>query len=320
MGAGTMGANIALSFASHGQAVQLHDVDPAQLKKALQTIRTHAALLREYGMVTEPLEQVMGRITCVPRLEEAVDGADLVIEAVLEKIQLKQQVFTQLDRLCAPETVLASNTSTFAPSVMAFGLQHAERKQRFLVMHYWNPAHLMPLVELVPHPESLPSMVEEIRALLVRCGKAPVIVRKEIDGFIGNRLAFALQREAMALVEQGVATPEDIDTVAKTGFGRRIPVTGIFGTADLGGLDVYLEICRSLFPQLNADRTVPMQLKRRVGHGHLGVKTGCGWNAYTPEQIAALTDVLTRELIRQLQRDRGAVAADVARPPATFSD
>lgn len=315
-----MGANIALSFASCGQSVHLHDVEPRQLEKAWQTIRANATLLRKHGMVAEPLDQVLDRITGVRRLEDAVAGADLVIEAVLEKIQLKQQIFTQLDRLCPPETVLASNTSTFAPSVMAFGLQHGERKQRFLVMHYWNPAHLMPLVELVPHPESLPSVVEEIRALLVRCGKAPVIVRKEIDGFIGNRLAFALQREALALVEQGVATPEDIDTVAKTGFGRRIPVTGIFGTADLGGLDVYLEICRSLFPQLNADRTVPMQLKRRVANGNLGVKTGRGWNTYTPEQLTALTDSLTRELIRQLQRDHGVDAAGVERPPATFSD
>jgi 3-hydroxybutyryl-CoA dehydrogenase len=164
-------------------------------------------------------------------------------------------------------------------------------------------------------------VTEEVRQLLVRCNKTPVLVRKEIDGFIGNRLAFALQREAMDLVARGVATPEDIDTVARTSFGRRIPVSGIFGTADLGGLDVYLEVCRSLFPQLCNDRVLPEALRRSVEHGHLGVKTRHGWKQYTAEEVAALNESLTGELVRQLQRDRKTPApASPAFTPHEFSD
>ncbi|MDB6169861.1 MAG: 3-hydroxybutyryl-CoA dehydrogenase [Verrucomicrobia bacterium] len=304
IGSGTMGANIALHFAAHGQAVSLHDSNAAQLEKALRVVRQNAALLSEHGLITEAVDTVVARIRLEPEFESAAAGADLVIEAVPEKMQLKQRLFMQLDRVCGPQAILASNSSTFVPSSMAVGFVSTERKARFLVMHFWNPAHLMPLVEIVPHPDASPPVVDSVMALLVRCGKRPVVVRKEIAGFIGNRLAFALQREAMDLVAKGVASPEDIDTVAKNSFGRRIPITGIFGTADLGGLDVYLEVCRSLFPDLCSDRTPPAALGNLVRHGRLGIKSGEGWNRYTEAQIALLNESLTRELVHQLHRAR----------------
>lgn len=304
IGAGTMGANIALNFATSGREVLLHDSEPAQLEKAGRIARGNAALLQRHDLLAEPVDRLLARIITSPKLEEAVRGADLVIEAVPEKLQLKRAIFTQLDRLCGPATILASNSSTFVPSSMSVGFVNAARKTRFLVMHYWNPAHLIPLVELVPHPETLPSIVESVRSLLAGCGKTPVVVRREIAGFIGNRLAFALQREAMDLVAKGVASPEDIDTVARSSFGRRIPVTGIFGTADLGGLDVYLEVCRSIFPDLCNDLVPPSLLGRLVQQGALGVKAGGGWSAYSPAQLAALTEALTSELVHHMQRDR----------------
>jgi len=304
VGAGTMGANIALSFASARCAVRLHDVNATQLENALALIRANAAQLHEHGLLDESVDDVVQRVEVSPTLESAVRDADLVIEAVPENLQLKWRIFTELDRVCGATTILASNTSSFVPSSLATGLVNPARRQRFLVMHYWNPAHLMPLVELVPHAETLPVVVERVRELLLRCAKQPVVLRKEIAGFIGNRLAFALQREAMDLVEKGVASPEDIDVVAKTSFGRRIPISGIFGTADLGGLDVYWEICRQLFPDLCQERAAPVVLTRLVESGRLGVKSGAGWHHYTNDERERLREAFNAELIHYLKRER----------------
>ncbi len=305
IGAGTMGANIALNFAAHGHEVHLHDSQPGQLDKALQTVRANTELLIRHGLLSETVAAVVSRIVCEPGLEPAAREADLVIEAVPEKLELKRRIFEQLAQVCRPEAILASNTSSFVPSLIA-GMLDAGRVKRFLVMHYWNPAHLIPLVELVPHPQTDASVLAGVKVLLGHCGKSPVVLRKEEPGFIGNRLAFALQREAMNLVERGVASQEDIDTVVKTSFGRRMPVSGVFGTADLGGLDVYLEICNSLFPHLCNESSAPAMLKRLVEQGDLGAKTGAGWSKYTPDQIAALRQSMTEELIHQLKRDQGA--------------
>ncbi len=304
IGAGTMGANIALSFAAHGFGVCLCDVSEAQLDKARSTILKHAAMMLEHGLVSGSAEDSLSRISFDTRMDVSVVGVDLVIEAVRENLQLKLQVFTKLDRLCAPEVILASTTSTFVPTALAAGLVNPSRKSRFLVMHYWNPAHLIPLVEVVPHSETSLEVLDFVRALLLQCRMLPVLLRKEISGFIGNRLAFALQREAMGLIANGVATAEDIDQVVTSGFGRRVPITGIFGTADLGGLDVYLAICRQLFPDLCNDTNPPAILARQVEQGRLGVKTGEGWRKYSPEQVSVLYSALTKELVHQAQRDR----------------
>lgn len=304
IGAGTMGANIALSFAAHGFGVCVCDVSGAQLDKARDTIRKHAAMMQAHGMGTGDVEELLARISFETRMDVSVAGVDLVIEAVRENLHLKLQVFTKLDRICAPEVVLASTTSTFVPTALAAGLVNPGRKGRFLVMHYWNPAHLIPLVEVVPHGETKPEVLEFVRTLLVQCDMLPVLLRKETPGFIGNRLAFALQREAMSLIANGVATAEDIDQVVTSGFGRRVPVTGIFGTADLGGLDVYLAICRQLFPDLSNDTNPPAILARQVDQGKLGVKTGEGWKKYSPEQVSLLYEALTKELIHQARQDR----------------
>lgn len=297
-----MGANIALSFAVHGFEVRLCDVDEAQLEKARATIRKHAAMLRSHGTTIRTEEEVLAKIVLGTAMNLAVAGVHLVVEAVRENLQIKLQVFTKLDRLCAPDTILASTTSTLMPSALAVGLVNARRRGRFLVMHYWNPAHLIPLVEVVPHPETRPEVLEFAKTLLERCEMLPILLRKEVPGFIGNRLAFALQREAMSLVAKGVATPEDIDKVVTSSFGRRMPLTGIFGTADLGGLDVYLAICRLLFPDLCSDTKPNGELARLVEQGKLGVKTGEGWKAYSPDQADDLYESLTAELIQRARQ------------------
>ena len=303
IGAGTMGANIALSFAVHGFEVRLCDVSEAQLEKARASLRKHAAMMRSHGITTKAEAEVLAKVAFGTDIEQSVDGVNLVLEAVRESLQLKLQVFTKLDRLCAPDVILASTTSTLMPSELAVGLINAHRKSRFLVMHYWNPAHLIPLVEVVPHRETQQEVLDFATTLLERCEMLPIQLRKEVPGFIGNRLAFALQREAMSLVSKGVAAPEDIDKVVKSSFGRRMPLTGIFGTADLGGLDVYLAICRLLFPDLCNDAKPNEQLARLVEQGKLGVKTGEGWKTYSPKQADDLYESLTVELIHRARQD-----------------
>lgn len=300
VGAGTMGANIALDFASHGFAVRLSDISDSQLEVARATVKTNAGLLADHGLFDEVTARI-DEIVFSSDLARAVDGATVVIEAVSENLAIKRTVFAELERLTGTETILASNTSTFMPSVLAEGLSHPER---LLVLHYWNPAHLVPLVEVVPHTGTSSVVVEACRNLLSRCGKQPVVLAQEVEGFIGNRLAFAVQREAMDLVARGIATPEEIDTVVKTGFGRRMPVSGVFGTADLGGLDVYQAVCASLYPNLCDAKAVPAGLVEKVKAGKLGVKTGEGWSQYDEVSGEALREAVAQELIRQAKRDR----------------
>lgn len=300
VGAGTMGANIALDFARHGHAVRLMDLNPAQLDQARATIAANAATLSEHGLLDSD-RSTHETITYGEDLAALADGVSLVVEAVSENLDLKHKVFTSLEAAVSPETILASNTSTFMPSLLAEGRTHPER---LLVLHYWNPAHLVPLVEIVPHPATAPIIVERCRALLAASGKKPVLLEREVEGFIGNRLAFAVQREAMDLVARGIATPEAIDTVVKTGFGRRMPVSGVFGTADLGGLDVYQAVCGSLFNNLCDDKDVPANLAAKVAAGQLGLKSGSGWHDYDDTTAAALRDAVAAELIRQAQQDQ----------------
>jgi len=300
VGAGTMGANIALDFAGHGFSVKLADVNAAQLEIARTTIETNAQLLTQHGLLDHETFRVSD-IVFSADLPQVAAGASVVIEAVSENLAIKQKVFAELDRQCPPDVILASNTSTFMPSKLSAGLTHPER---LLVLHYWNPAHLVPLVEVVPHAGTLPTVVERSRILLEACQKRPVVLKQEVVGFIGNRLAFAIQREAMDLVAQGIATPEDIDTVVKTGFGRRMPVSGVFGTADLGGLDVYQAVCQSLFPNLCDQKEVPAALAERVAANQLGVKTGEGWNRYDAASADALRVAVAEELIRQAKLDQ----------------
>ncbi|MGV3722218.1 MAG: 3-hydroxyacyl-CoA dehydrogenase family protein, partial [Actinomycetota bacterium] len=221
---------------------------------------------------------------------------ELVIEAVSENLELKRALFREIGDYAPKDAVLASNTSSFVPSLLSAA---AGRPERFLVAHYWNPAHLIPLVELVPSSETAPEVVEALCALYERLGKKPVVVRKEVLGFIGNRLQFALLREALSLVESGVATPEDIDTVVRSSFGRRLPVTGLFHTADLAGLDVLLAICRVLFPDLAANEAPGPAMSELVAAGRLGAKTDAGWFTYGPGEAEALRATLGAELIRQ---------------------
>lgn len=286
VGAGLMGHGIALEFASRGYSVTLHDRSADQLALARIAISEGLERLVSAGRITaEAATATPARISFVPDLREAVAEADLVIEAVTENLEVKRAIFRDLDTYAPPHAILASNSSTFMPSLMAAATQ---RPQQVMVAHYFNPPHLLPLVELVRGEQTSEDTVTRLRALYEEIGKSPAVVEKEAPGFVGNRLQMALYREALAIVEAGIATPKDVDTIIKTGFGRRLSVAGVFEIFDAAGLDVTLAVADQLFPEIANSTTAPDFLREHVAQGHLGLKSGEGIYPWPREDAIAL--------------------------------
>ena len=301
LGAGLMGHGIAQDFAVHGYQVHLYARSQARLDQALQNVQSGLALLQRLGRLSpEQAAATLPRIRTGTTLEVLAADADLVVEAVSEDLALKQQLFRTLDGACPQRTILTSTTSALLPSALA---RATLRPDRVLVAHYFNPPALVPLVELVRGPETSDETVATVRDVLLHLGKRPAIVQKEVPGFIGPRLQAALVREALSLVEQGVATPGDIDAVIKYSFGRRLAVAGVFEIGDLAGLDVYLSVAGPLFRALESSPEVSKVLRQKVEQGDLGVKSGQGFYTWTPESAAALRDRIGRALIELAQFD-----------------
>ena len=227
------------------------------------------------------MESALARVETVETLEQSCRDADFVVEAIPENLDLKKDVYAQLDRLCTKETVLASNTSGL--SITAMG-SATGRPDKVVGAHFWNPPNLIPLVEVVRGEQTSRETLRLTTELMLIIGKKPVLVNKEVPGFIGTRLHQALIREAFYLVEQGIATFEDVDTVVKTSFGRRLPITGPFETCDLGGLDTFLAAAGS-WQDLSNQGAPSKILMEMVEKGRLGAKTGKGLYDWDRESV-----------------------------------
>lgn len=298
IGAGLMGHGIAQEFALAGYEVHLHDLNDDLLQSALARIKSNLRMLIEMDLVSPAqAEAAPIRIQTSATLAEVVGEADIIIEAVAEDLAVKQPLFAELDRLSPQHAILASNTSTIVPSLLASATQ---RPDKVLVAHYFNPPYLLPLVEIVPAGQTSDETVTTIYDLMVRLGKRPVLVQKEVTGFIANRLQSALYREALSLVEKGVATPEDVDTVIKNSIGRRWAVAGVFEVFDLAGLDVILAVASQDSPQADYSAAIAL-VEEKVAQGHLGVKTGEGFHEWTPESAEALRQRLAQALVKMAQ-------------------
>jgi 3-hydroxybutyryl-CoA dehydrogenase len=295
IGAGLMGHGIAQVFVTRGYEVCLMDVDQGRLEKARANIRDNLELLAANGIgEAQDIDAAIGRITTTTRLEETALRADFVVEAVSEKLDLKRDLFRDLDSLCPPETVLATNTSVISITEIA---RDASNRGRVVGTHFWNPPYLLPLVEVVPGDDTSPAVVDIACDLLVSVGKHPVRVKKDVPGFVGNRLQHALWREAISIVERGIADAETVDEVVKLGFGMRLPVLGPLENADMVGLDLTLQIHDYILRHIeNSPQPSPL-LKEKVGKGELGFNTGVGFKQWTPQDIERCRKGLQQHLI-----------------------
>ncbi|WP_226618672.1 3-hydroxyacyl-CoA dehydrogenase family protein [Cytobacillus firmus] len=303
LGCGTMGHSIALNAAWAGLSVTMQGISDADLEQGWTNMLKKLEVMLNNGILSESeAGHIQENIKMTVSVEEAVQGATFVIEAVPENIQLKIDLFKRLDALCAPDVILASNTSGLSPTEIASETAHPERT---VVTHFWNPAHLIPLVEVVRGEKTGDEAVERSFQLLKQMKKKPIEVKKEVPGFVGNRLQYALFREAQYLLEEGIASKEDIDDAVTYGIGRRLPVSGPLMTADMGGLDVFSAISDYLFQHLSsAEESLPA-LKKLVSEQKLGDKTGEGYYKWDEAFSKEYNQEREAELIRFLKKDLG---------------
>ena len=252
-------------------------------------------------LTSEEAQAVKDRVTTVTTIEDAVKEATFIIEAVPERLELKQQIFKQLDELCDLSVILASNTSAISPTDIASKTKYPERT---VITHFWHPAHLIPLVEVVRSSKTSDETVERSMKLMNAMNKKPIEVKKEAPGFVGNRLQFALLREAQHILEEGIASKEDIDAAVLYSIGRRLPVTGPFLSADMGGLDVYTDISNYLYKDLSTAKQSTSSMQELLEAGDLGSKTGKGYYEWSTEFTDEMNTEREKELIRYVKKDR----------------
>jgi 3-hydroxybutyryl-CoA dehydrogenase len=299
VGSGLMGHGIGQVFAQGGYDVTLNDVDAERLQKALAGIRQNLNLFVQEALITPAeMANAVARIRLEPDLPSAARDADLVVEATFENLDSKRAVLKRIGELAPERALVASNTSGLSVNAMAPAIAHPER---FVVAHFWNPPHLIPLVEIVRGDRSSPDAVAKVAEVLRSIGKEPVVVRKDVLGFIGNRLQYALFREALALVQDGVCTAADIDTVVRTSFGRRLTTAGPLETADINGADLFYNISKYLFPDLSAMTGPPPFFEKLIAEGKTGVRAGAGFRDWPGDRAERIREARDRELIRWLK-------------------
>jgi 3-hydroxybutyryl-CoA dehydrogenase len=281
-----MGHGIAQVFALAGHDVAVTD----SFEPNLDTVKTRiTANLRDLG----DDETAVRRVRPIADLAEAVGDADYVVEAISEDLPLKQKLFAEIESLVRPDTILASNTSVMPITAIMQGLRE---RSRALGTHWWNPPYLVPLVEVIGTQWTSPQAIEWTMNLHAAAGKQPAHVKKDIPGFIGNRLQHALWREAVSLVEHGICDAETVDTVIKAAFGRRLAVLGPLENADMVGTDLTLAIHKTVLPDIDSRPGPSPYLEQLVATGKLGFKSGEGFRKWSPEEQAALRAKVVQHL------------------------
>lgn len=309
IGTGMMGPGIAGSLALGGLEATILSRTEETAAKGLEAARAQLRILAENGLAEiAGVRDASGRLSASSAFDETIARADLVIESAPENMDLKQKLFARLDSLANAGAVLASNTSGL--SITAIGA-HCRHPERVLTAHFWNPPHLMPLVEIVQGEKTWPEIAQGLRELLAACGKVPVIVKRDRPGQLGNRLQMALVREAAYIVEEGIADVEDVDLVAKNGFGLRMPAYGIFEHQDAVGLDMGLGIVDYVAKDLYNLPKAPNVYRAKVARGELGAKTGKGfydWSKKSIDEVKAQRDRFVIEVLRGRRQKREAAA------------
>ncbi|MBV9524099.1 MAG: NAD(P)-binding domain-containing protein [Alphaproteobacteria bacterium] len=301
IGNGIIGHGIAEIFAAAGWQVRLVGRDPESLAAALGKIKASLQVFEAHGLThSAATEAALRRITTTTRLEDAA-AASLVIEAVPEDMALKRDIFGRLDAICDAAAVLASSSGHLASELV----EKVRRRERVIATHFWYPPQLIPLVEVCAGPQTAPDLAGRVCDILRAVGKEPVVIDKEVAGFIGNRIQFAALREAWALWAAGIASAAAIDAVVRNSIGRRLSITGPIESADVGGLDTMYNFACFLQPDLDASPLPPSAIAQLVGAGKRGLQNGAGVYDWSQRDGAALLEARREELIRWLKRDRG---------------
>jgi 3-hydroxybutyryl-CoA dehydrogenase len=299
IGTGMMGPGIALVFAQGGSRVAMAGRSDAGVWRGLSRLEAALTFLIDRGLLANDQARMLReRVRATTDLEDAVAGTGLVQESIVEDLAEKRALFARLAELCPPETLLTSDTSGLLISDIARGLP---QPGRIATMHFWNPPFLVPLVELTQGEGTSEETIDLLLALLRRCGKAPVVARKDVPGQIANRLQHALLREALYMVQEGIASAEDVDLALKMGPGRRWPVYGVLEHQDMVGLDLSLAVQRAIVPDLcRAPQALPV-LEEKVAREELGVKSGRGffdWSVRDADAVKARRDAFLCMLAR----------------------
>lgn len=292
IGAGLMGHGIALTLARAGQIVSITDPMPDARASVKNRISDS---MKTLGETSEVIAQTLSRINVVGDVEAAVKTADFVFEAAPEKMALKQSIFAEIESYAPKTAILASNTSVMPITKI---MQNLDLRNRAIGTHWWNPAHMIPLVEVIRTQWTDEDSTAAMVALLEDAGKTPVRVEKDVPGFIGNRMQHALWREAVSLVENGICDAEAVDTVVKSCFGRRLAVLGPLENADLVGTDLTLDIHENVLFDLESRGGPSPYLQELVAQGKLGMKSGEGFRKWTDEEAEAVRQKVSKHLVK----------------------
>lgn len=296
-GGGMMGKNIAFVFASKPDyAITVYDLYPTDVEAG---IRKNCAQLVEKGVITEEeLGERLGRIGFTTDIDDArIKQADFVIEAVFEDMQVKRETFAKLEARCRPDAIFCTNTSVMSPSEISAELQHRER---FVGTHFWNPGHLIPLVEVVKSDATSDETAETVMEVLKAVGKEPVLCRKDVPGFIANRMQHALWREAISIVENGIADAETVDKAVRYSFGLRLPQLGPLENSDMVGTQLTYNIHSYILEHIEDSHNPSPVLRQMLDEGKLGFKSGEGFMKWTDEAVEKSNADLNEYLIRML--------------------
>jgi 5-formyl-3-hydroxy-2-methylpyridine 4-carboxylic acid 5-dehydrogenase len=290
IGLGTMGPGIAATLARAGLSISAFDADPAKRAKAGPGFAAAATVLSALAVP----DHSVGDIAVHDTLAACVAGADLVIETVPENLELKIHVFREVEAHVADDCILASDTSGLPITRIQAGTRVPER---VIGMHWSNPPHIIPMIEVIPGERTAPDVANSLVEAIRRCGHLPIIIRKDVPGFVENRVLYAVMRECLDLVEQGVIEPQDLDACVSWGIGYKLAVVGPMALLDMAGLDIYAAVGAYLNKELSNRTDVAAYIAERTSKGKLGLKTGSGIYDYTPEKIAELQSQRARKLV-----------------------
>jgi 3-hydroxybutyryl-CoA dehydrogenase len=303
LGAGIMGHGIAQSFLMAGYPVFLYDIQETILETARVHIKRNLDLFLQADLVKRgKIEPALRRLTTTTDLKRAVQGSEFIVEAAPEKLELKQALLQEVESYCRADAILASNTSSLTLKEMG---KKVSKKDRLVITHWFNPPHIVPAVEVVRAEETNDETFETAYQLLKRIKKLPVKINRELPGFLVNRIQVAMVREVFDLYEKRVASAADIDTAVKGSIGFRLASIGPLLTADLGGLDLWLQVYKNLVPHIQSSTEPSRALQNLVSQGHTGIKSGKGFYSYATdfsrEELDEVVQKRDREVLNRLK-------------------